>query len=401
MKKVVQGFVIIVITAVVLSFSKAVVNIVNITQFGKPGIEISTGTVVSGDLLYTILKREKVNERDTVLALKELGKIYRLSSSRPGDTYKIVRTTYSTLIGFEYVNNLDIYRIIKSTTGVFSSSKTKLTMQRRIVGVKGRLNNSLWESMSAQSVPPEQIIVFADDIFAWNIDFFTEPRKGDSYVIIWERYESDDGKKVDGKVLYAQYNGLTAGDCTAVRFMDSYYDPKGKSLRRAFLRAPLNYRRISSYFSKARFHPILRYYRPHLGIDYAAPQGTPVVSIGDGFITHAGWRGQGGKTVVVKHNSVYTSSYCHFARIPGNVRSGNRVKQGQVIGYVGTTGLSTGPHLDFRIMQNGKLINFLKLKIPPARSISSEKMQEFEIERQKWQGLCQLLENDKTIKKLE
>jgi murein DD-endopeptidase MepM/ murein hydrolase activator NlpD len=156
-----------------------------------------------------------------------------------------------------------------------------------------------------------------------------------------------------------------------------YYDCDGNSVRRVFLKSPLNYRRISSYFSNRRFHPILKTYRPHHGVDYAAPTGTPVVSIGDGRVTKAGWNGGMGNYVEIRHNNIYTSCYGHLSRYGRGVRGGVRVKQGQIIGYVGSTGLSTGPHLDFRVKKYGSYVNPLTIDYPRGEPVGEERKEAF------------------------
>jgi len=229
---------------------------------------------------------------------------------------------------------------------------------------------------------PELTMRFAD-IFAWQIDFLTEPRPGDTFKFIWEKSYKEGKEFSDGRILVAQYLG-EEGSHTAILFEDpeghkDYYTVKGESLRKEFLRSPLNYRRISSHFSYRRFHPILKYYRPHFGIDYAAPFGTPVVSIGDGVVTYVGWKGDYGRFVKIRHRNGYYSTYGHFSRYGRGIGRGENVEQGQVVGYVGGTGLATGPHLDFRVIRNGKFVNFLKIQIPAAESIKDKFKGEFEI----------------------
>jgi len=235
--------------------------------------------------------------------------------------------------------------------------------------------------MKKEGISNELILNFAD-IFSWEIDFLTDPRKGDSFQMIWERYISPEGNVLmEGRILAAQY--VNQGKkYTAIFYQDpeghrGYFTPDGKSLRKSFLRSPLHYRRISSYFSYRRFHPILKIYRPHLGIDYAAPTGTPVSSIGDGVVIFAGWNGGFGKQVKIKHPNGYITSYGHLSRIAKGVRRGKKVYQGQVIGYVGATGLATGPHLDFRISKNGRYYNFLKMRLPRAASVKEAYFDDF------------------------
>ena len=209
------------------------------------------------------------------------------------------------------------------------------------------------------------VIEYAD-AFAWNIDFLTETNDGDTYAMIWD--ENSTSERVVGRQLLAvYYKGRATGEKYAFYHDGEYYDEKGACLKRMFLRAPLQYRRISSYFTNRRFHPVLRIFRAHHAIDYAAATGTPVSAIGDGTVKFAGWKGGLGNYIEISHPQSYASGYGHLSRIASTVRRGARVHQGQVIGFVGSTGLSTGPHLDFRFLQNGKPLNFLKTK---ARSVS-------------------------------
>ncbi|MCK4649331.1 M23 family metallopeptidase, partial [bacterium] len=211
--------------------------------------------------------------------------------------------------------------------------------------------------------------------------FLTEPRPGDRFLLAWEKYV-DDGKTVlDGRILTAQYINRHRTH-TAIYFEDpegnrGYFTEEAKSLRKQFLRSPLSYRRISSYFSYRRFHPILKVYRPHPGIDYAAPIGTPVRSIGDGRVVYCGWKRGFGRFIKIKHPRGYYTTYGHLRRYAKGIRTGIRVKQGQIIGYVGSSGLSTGPHLDFRMIKNGKYVNFLKLKLPAVKSVKKKYLEEF------------------------
>jgi len=162
--------------------------------------------------------------------------------------------------------------------------------------------------------------------------------------------------------------------------LEDYFDEKGQSLRRAFLKAPLKYSRISSHFSHGRYHPILKYTRPHHGVDYAAPAGTPVYSIGQGVVTRKGFQGGGaGNFLYIKHNATYTTAYMHLQKFASGIKEGSRVSQGQLIGYVGSTGLSTGPHLDFRFFMNGKPVNPLKVESPPAVPVEAKNMPAFQL----------------------
>lgn len=285
-------------------------------------------------------------------------------------------------------------------SGKFTSVTKKVSFKTEIYGVGGEIKSSLWESMSAQGIPTGLILEFAN-IFAWQIDFLTEPRKGDSYQLVWEHQIDASGKTQKNVVIAAQYNGQETSLNTALRFKNNFYDANGNALRKMFLHAPLNYRRISSYFSYKRFHPVLRYWRPHLGIDYSAPTGTPVVSVGDGTISFVGRRGQYGKTIIIRHNSVYTSMYGHLNGYARGIKSGKHINQGDVIGYVGSTGLATGPHLDFRIKKYTKFVNFLKLKFPSAARVLKKDMNEFSVLKKKLLYYISTASTHKTIHKIE
>jgi len=340
--------------------------------------------VTRGDSLWSILTEAGVKPGEAQRALKSLSKIYdiRKRKVRPGEKYRITFSTSGKLLEFEYMKTpLLSYKVIKSSYG-YISKEIKKHLKKYICGRKGILKRNLYTSMLKSDVDPELILDFTE-IFAWQIDFLTEPRNGDKFYIVWERYENE-GMIRDGRILIAKYVTRRGKEFTAIGFGDEksgweFYSPNGKSMRKQFLKAPLHYRRISSYFSLRRFHPVLKIWRPHRGIDYAAPYGTPVSAVGDGVVVYAGWKGAAGKCVIIKHNSIYKTSYGHLSRIARGIRKGVKVKQKQVIGYVGATGLATGPHLDFRLRKYGKFVNFLRLKFPPARRIPRKKMKKFEI----------------------
>lgn len=244
--------------------------------------------------------------------------------------------------------------------------------------VEVEIKYSLWQDIIDAGAPALLAISLAD-IYAWSIDFFGL-RKGDSFKAVYEKTVCD-GEILDvERVLYAEFRH--GGDSFRAYWFDNgtgnyYWNEKGESMRKAFLRAPLSYTRISSGFTYSRRHPITRKVRPHTGIDYAAPVGTEVMSIGDGVVVYKGYKRAEGNMVKIKHNSVYTSAYLHLSRYGKGLNVGDRVRQGQVIGYVGSTGYSTGPHLDFRIWKNGTPINPLKMESPPAEPLAEADMPAF------------------------
>ncbi|MCQ2157612.1 MAG: peptidoglycan DD-metalloendopeptidase family protein [Bacteroidales bacterium] len=236
------------------------------------------------------------------------------------------------------------------------------------------INESLWNDMVSAGAPYD-LILDLDDIFAWTVDFFSL-QKGDRFKALYDE-RSIDGEVLDiAKVDYAEYQRDNKV-LHAIRFDqgdngNKYWSETGESLRKAFLKAPLKFTRISSKFSYHRKHPISGKVKAHTGVDYAAPSGTPVYALGDGTVLSAGWGGAGGNTVKIRHNSVYTTAYLHLKGFAKGIKAGVRVSQGQLIGYVGSTGSSTGPHLDFRVWKNGTPIDPLKMESPSAEPLKEE-----------------------------
>jgi murein DD-endopeptidase MepM/ murein hydrolase activator NlpD len=337
--------------------------------------------LVSGDTLAGSLS-------DTGLSVKSQGeianaiqKVFNPKNCKACDNYDVAMTTSGGWVNFRYNTlGLDYYTVAKSTDGKANAQKLTIAAKKEITGETGTIQTSLWESMTAKNIPGDVIVNFTD-IFAWDIDFLTEPRAGDTFKVIRERFVADNGKILSGRILAARYTA-SGQIYEAVLFTgpdgkSDYFTPKGEALRRAFLKAPLSYRRISSHFTLKRWHPILKYFRPHLGIDYAAPSGTPIDSIGEGTVMFAGRKDGFGNQVGIRHPNGYASYYGHMKGFGKGIRAGKHVTQGQLIGYVGMTGLATGPHLDFRISQNGKFVNFERLKFPHAQNIPSKNTRQF------------------------
>ena len=241
------------------------------------------------------------------------------------------------------------------------------------------IDNSLYMTLMEDDTSPELAIKLSK-IFAWQIDFY-HIQKGDNFKVIFEEQYVDSQFVGIGKIYGAYFNHYNKDYYAIPMIQDSirqFFDENGNSLRKAFLKAPLEFARISSGFSRNRLHPVLGIHRPHLGVDYAAPVGTPVRSTGDGVVIEAGYSRGNGNYVKIRHNSVYMTEYMHFSRFGKGVRKGSRIKQGQVIGYVGRTGLATGPHLDYRFFVNGKAVNPLKVELPPSHPLKDELRAEFE-----------------------
>ncbi|UCH13354.1 MAG: peptidoglycan DD-metalloendopeptidase family protein, partial [Bacteroidales bacterium] len=243
----------------------------------------------------------------------------------------------------------------------------------------GTINSSLWNAIMDKNLEPELAIELSE-IFAWTIDFF-ELQPGDSFKVIYDKIYIDTVSAGLGKI-HTAYFSHKQQDFYAIPFMqdsvESYYDLDGNSLRRVFLKSPLRYSRISSKYSYSRLHPILKIRRPHFGVDYAAPVGTPVQTIGDGKVIKIAYDNEAGRMIKIRHNSIYTTAYLHLSRIKRGIKTGVYVKQGDVIGYVGNSGLSAGPHLDFRFYKNNKPVDPLKVEAPPVEPVKEHYRQAFD-----------------------
>lgn len=344
--------------------------------------------------MASTLKNSSLKEGEIDGILKTLAMKLDFRRCHIGDTYEIVtKKSDGNFIKFiYYAGPLLTYEVTLDQKNSFSVQKTEAMVEKKISSFSGTIKTSLYEAMIQSGESPDVVMDFAD-IFSYEIDFLTDPRLGDTFTVIYEKYFSNGKFIKNGRILVAQY---TMSQKTHEAFYyespdghKDYYTVEGKSLRRAFLRSPLNYRRISSYFTHKRWHPILKIFRPHLGIDYAAPTGTPIVSIGEGVVEFCGWNGGFGRLIKIRHPNGYTTMYGHLHRYATKIRKGLRVSGGQVIAYVGSSGLSTGPHLDFRITRNGQFINFLALRLPEASSISARYLPDFE--RTKRERLSQIV----------
>jgi len=371
---VIAGIIVAIIAVLVLSQPK-------IFRPGKlaGGAErVDSFTLSPGDVLSDCLSENGVPDTIAYYLIQTLSETFNPRNCKAGDKCEIGSTKKGDLAYFKYwPRPVEYYIVRRVSADSYALKKEKLELKKTIMGAEGNIETTLWEAMVAQGIP-EELVARLTDIFECQVDFLTEPRKGDSYRLVWESYSGEHGFRTEGEILSAMYRGKESGMNLAIFFKGQHFDDSGKSLVRQFLRAPLSYRRISSYFTRRRFHPILRYFRPHLGIDYAAGRGTPVVSIGDGTVIYRGWKGGFGNYVSIRHDSMYVSNYGHLSRFGKGIRNGTRVSKGQVIGYVGSTGLSTGPHLDFRVYKYGSPINYLRLKFPPMKSVDKKDMPVFE-----------------------
>lgn len=344
------------------------------------GITIA-GTLKAGDTLYESLIREGISAAEILNLQEKIKSVVDFNYIPAGSKYSLKYDPTGTIKEFTYEPTpLDIFHISLPNSESEDLKVVKEDISQEIVQMEATIKSSLYESMLECADSPQLAIQMAE-IFAWQIDFLTECREGDTFKILVEKQYKGDFYRW-GKILATQYEGELLSKHEAVLFEDpsgniDYYTKEGKSLRKAFLRAPLNYKYISSYFSNNRFHPILRIWRPHLAIDYAAPSGTPVSTIGDGTVIYKGWNVGYGNYIKIRHLNNYETGYGHLSRFASGLKEGQKVKQGEIIGYVGATGLATGPHLDFSISENGKKVDFLKLKLPAASSINPQYITQF------------------------
>ncbi|GAB4369312.1 MAG: M23 family metallopeptidase [Deltaproteobacteria bacterium] len=345
----------------------------------SPEGRIIEGTVGPGESLFDIFKRNGLDFSQLHEMKQAATKVFRLRDIRPGRPYRIALDADNNVVSLSYriddLASLDIAR----KEDAFEARKETIEYEVREARLGGVIETSLAAALEEKG-RPAALALDLSDIFSWDIDFTTDIRKGDVYRVVVEELWLNGECKRYGEVLSAEFEN----DGTvhrAYRFeVDGrvgYYDDEGDSMRRAFLKAPLSYRRISSGFSLNRFHPILKRRHPHLGVDYVAPAGTPVSAIGDGTVTFAGWKGANGRLVILQHPMGYTTYYGHLSRIAKGIRRGVRVAQGDLIGYVGSSGRATGPHLHFQMNRHGRILNPLSVKLPRGRGIPKSRMKEF------------------------
>ena len=365
---------------------------------------IFSGTIEKNQPLAILLFKKGLPSELISELTRSLSKVLDLRKCKPGDFFSLLASPDHLLLSFEYQKGLlERYKVVnKEGDLVAYSVPVKLT--RIVKGLEGEIKNSLWENMRGKCENPELIMKFSD-IFAWQIDFLNEPQKGDRYKLIYEEYEKD-GKFVSyGEILAAEYEA-SGTKYDAILYQDpegraDYFDLTGKSLRKAFLRSPLNYRRITSTFSASRLHPVFKTLRPHYGVDYAAPYGTPVVSSADGIITFAGWKNGLGRTIEIRHANGFVTSYGHLSSFTLKISNGARVTQGEIIGRVGTSGITTGPHLDYRCMVSGRYVNPLKMNLPSARPVKGNHLPDFNSKKENLLYALNLLTDELTFASAE
>ena len=347
-------------------------------------LDVVEGNVKKNEFLANILQREGVSYNTVNYIDRNKRGVFDVRKIKVGNKFVFLKTRDSIPTAKYWIYEIDRtnYAVFQLTDSLAAwRGEKEVITEIEHVGVE--IKSSLWTAM-AEAGCDASLILELSDIYAWTIDFFgIQP--GDSCKVIFEKkYIAGDTVPYGiGNVLASYFKNKGEGKY-AFSFEQNgrkeYFDENGDNLRKAFLKAPLNYRRISSTFSNGRMHPVYHVVRPHHGVDYAAPIGTPVQSIGDGTVIAKGWDNKGGGNYVkIKHNSTYTTTYMHLKGFAKGISQGCKVKQGQTIGYVGSTGASTGPHLDFRLQKNGSYIDPLKFKSPSAEPVKKENMEKYKI----------------------
>jgi murein DD-endopeptidase MepM/ murein hydrolase activator NlpD len=339
------------------------------------------GIVEKGQTAVSIFRQADIDTSQVMALYQAVRNVYDLRRLDVGQPYHIRYSPEGQLQAFTY--DIDAQKRLQAVRQeqTFTGRIELIPYKRRERIIAGRIADTIYAALTAQGENARLINDFAE-IFAWSIDFATDLRPDDTYRLLIEEHQHEGQPPQYRRILAAELVNRKRTLQTVFYQHDEvegYYQPDGRSMRGMFLRSPLRYTRISSGYSQRRFHPILKRHRPHRGIDFAAPAGTPVHSIGDGKVAWVGRKGPNGKMIKIQHNKTYTSYYLHLARYAKDVRAGARVRQGQVIGYVGSTGLSTGPHLDFRMTKNGKHINPLKQQNLSAPPLSQVMLAQFQL----------------------
>jgi murein DD-endopeptidase MepM/ murein hydrolase activator NlpD len=356
-----------------------------------------------GDTVATILSRLGVDDAEAMSYLLQAKDVRSLYQLVPGRAIRAVTTGEGRLERLTYLNTDGKRLIVTRDRAGFQASEELPAIEGRVMHSSGEITTSLFGATDAAGLH-ENVAIQIADIFSSDIDFQRDLRKGDRFSVIYEANFADGEFIGVGRVLASEFINQNIKH-QAVYFRDEqgrggYYTPDGKNVRKAFLRSPLEFSRITSGFTLSRFHPVLKTWRAHRGIDYGAPSGARVRATADGYVTYAGWKGGYGKVITVRHANGYSTLYGHLSGFAEGLRSGKRVAQGQVIGYVGQTGLATGPHLHYEFMVNGVQRNPLKLALPPGPPITADLRPEFEEASQPLLARLQML-RDTNLAKLD
>ena len=356
-------------------------------KINSPYLNISH-RVKKNEKIVSILKNYNINQKDIAKASKELKKFNKLRNLKSGVILEItVKRNIKKGLNLENLvipisKSINI-SLARNTENNFTSKKVVTQLFKKIVLSQGVIERSLYASAMKDNVNPNIIVEFAR-IYGFEIDFQRDIRKGDTFQILYEQFVDEDGEWYsNGEIIYA-FMSVQNREIILYRYQTKkfygYFNINGKSVEKALMKTPINGARLSSSFGM-RKHPILGYNKLHRGTDFAAPMGTPIMASGTGVVTKASWCGGGGNCVKIKHNSTYQTIYAHLSNFGAGIKKGKKIRQGQIIGYVGSTGMSTGPHLHYEVIVNGKKINSQKLNLPSGKILKGENRKKFEIQR--------------------
>ena len=363
-------------------------SINSVTSQLSPRYKIIDYKVQKGDTYQIIINNIDlpISEKKKILNIVKKYKEIKSLKENQQIYFKIDRKNNVKLIELKIeINKKKDLLFLRDTNLLdFSSRIIEKNLSKKIIFKEGIIENSLYSTAIDLGIKPNIIIEFAR-LYGFQVDFQRDIWKGDSFQIIYEQFENDDGSLIEsGDIIFSNLN-TQGSDLNLYKFElkkkeIDYFDENGKSMRKTLMKTPINGARLSSPFGK-RKHPILGFTKMHAGTDFAAPTGTPIMASGDGIVTKAQWCGGGGNCVKIKHNSVYQTVYAHMSKFGRGIKKGVRVKQGQIIGYVGSTGLSTGPHLHYEVIENGRKINSQKLKLPSGKTLKGKQRNKFEVNK--------------------
>ena len=342
--------------------------------------EVLSGQIRPNEPIGAALSRLGVDIRQTEELVAALEGVFDFRKCRPGDQFRVTMAG-GQVDAFEYRRGpVEEYLVRREGDRLLGSARA-FEIEKQVVQVSATLTSSLFGAVQSTG-EDQQLAVNLADILAWDIDFYMDPRKGDTFQVIVEKYVHEGNLVRYGEILAAEYRGELTGTKRVYRYPDpatgnpSYYAEDGSATKRAFLKSPLKFANVTSKFGMRR-HPILGYQKAHQGVDFGAGTGTPVWAIGDGVVTSAGWAGACGIMVGLRHANGLETNYCHLSKLGAGITRGTRVAQKRVIGFVGTTGRSTGPHLHYAVKRGGHFINPLSLKFPPSDPLPASELPKF------------------------
>ena len=362
----------------------------------------------SGETLANVLQKEQFNNQDIHYATRALGKVYNIRRMRPNDEFmftfkETIAKEAPTLLMLSLFTDADKYtQVTRQPDDSYKSVVDERTVFKIPRIAQGEISASLYVAAQNAGLPDALIVPFIE-LFSWDLDFTRDIRQGDKFRIMYEEI-------VDENNEFIRYGDILAGEIDTARqgrtvtaFMapnGKYYNEDGRSKRRALLRTPIKFTRISSGFNPRRKHPVLGYTRAHKGTDFAAPTGTPIKASGDGQIVEMGWKGGYGRYIRIRHNSTFETAYAHLSRYGRGMRTGKRVQQGDVIGYVGMSGTATGPHLHYEVLKNRRQVNAMRVKLPQGDPLPTLMRtpfkQQVELAKKEWAQAAQMAKAEKT-----